>query len=441
VLKPQENMRGRAGTAIDTGTNAAPAERGGRTPARRAGLLVAGRSVRLPAALIVALVCVFAGLRTAHAQSTSGTSGISTALTPLSSPKGLISMVPNANGVQRKFEYYTPSRPWWISFSDCVLGDEFTFALTVRDTSNPLEIWAGTENCAISRSRTDRGQCWIVARQSQLSDNVHVTVPVRDIVARRLNTVDPPTGVGADVCDDNTDPSGEAITFYFMLVDGGQGDEYFAWDGGTGGTGFDVVGPDPPKSISVGVGENQLAISIGGVSEETDRERFEAFCVPAGTTRASLGLDAGTNGELLADGGVSGAGSVNDAGISTGAAPAACYTDLMVAGVRPPPGYSCGTANEVSSTLRTSHLANYQTYAVAVAGQDNLGNAGVASDIQCGTPVELNDFYENYVRAGGKGGGGFCSFAPPEPRSLGRGLGVIVLLLAGFGVRRRRSIS
>jgi hypothetical protein len=425
-------MRGRAGTAIDTDANAASRNAGGRAaPPRATRWLVRALVV------VVAVVGSFVDARWAHAQSTS--SGITNALTPLSSPKGLISMVPNANGIERKFEYYTPSRPWWISYSDCLLQDEFTFSITVKDTSNPLEIWAGTENCAVSRSRTDRGQCWIVARQSQLSDTVHIKVPVRNIVARILNTTDPPTAVSSDVCDDSTDPSGEAVTFYFMLVDGGQGDEYFAWDGGTGGVGFDVVGPDPPGSISVGVGENQLSIKIGGVTEETDRERFEAFCVPAGTTSESLGLDAGTRGDPLPDGGISGAGNVNDAGISTGAAPAACYTDLLVAGRRPPPGFGCGTANEVSSTLRTDHLVNYQTYAIAVAGQDNIGNAGVASDIQCGTPVELNDFYENYTRAGGQGGGGFCSFSPPGARSVSRGLGAVLLLLAGFGLRRRRS--
>jgi hypothetical protein len=435
-------MHGRAGTAIDTDADAVAAGR--RAGVRGARALLPARTFVVWAALTAALAVVIGDVRWARAQSSS--SNISSSLTTLTSPNGYISLVPNAQGISRKFPYYTASRPWWISYNDCLKNDSFTFSLTVRNTSNPLEIWAGTENCAVSRSRTDRGQCWIVARVPQLTDTVDVTVPVRNIIARRLNVTEPPApdSVSSDVCDDSTDPSGEAITFYFLIEKGGQGDEYFAWDGGTGGTGFDVVGPEPPGRISVGVGESQLAVRIDDITEETDRERFEAFCVPAGTMRATSGNDAGTASGVSSDsggldGGSSGSttGATNDAGIS-GAAPAACFTDLLVAGQRPPPEYSCGTANEISRVLRTDRLRNYQSYAVAVAGQDNLGNAGVASDIQCGTPIELNDFYENYTRAGGPGGGGYCSFSPLAERRLGRGLGAVVLLLAGFGLRRRR---
>jgi hypothetical protein len=440
-------MHGRAGTAIDTNAGAVAAAR--RTKVRGSRALPTP-SLAVCCAVLAALAFVFGDVRLARAQSSSLSPSISSTLTPLSSPKGSITLVPNAQGISRLREYYTPSRPWWISYNDCIANDEFTFSLTVRNTSNPLEIWAGTENCAVSRSRTDRGQCWIVARVPQLTDTVDVTVPVRNIIARRLNVTEPPApdSVSADVCDDSTDPSGEAITFYFMIEKGGQGDEYFAWDGGTGGTGFDVVGPEPPGSISVGVGESQLAVRIRNITEETDRERFEAFCVPQGTMRATSGSDAGAvstplSSDAGSDGGITTGtpGTVNDAGISSGAAPAACFTDLLVAGERPPAEYSCGTANETSRTLRTSRLRNYQTYAVAIAGQDNLGNAGVASAIQCGTPIELDDFYESYSRAGGPGGGGFCSFSPLGERRLGHGLGAVLLLLAGFAIRRRRCIA
>jgi hypothetical protein len=45
-----------------------------------------------------------------------------------------------------------------------------------------------------------------------------------------------------------------------------------------------------------------------------------------------------------------------------------------------------------------------------------VGNAGVLSQLLCGTPTELDDFYELYSLNGGRGGGGFCSL-PLAPRA------------------------
>jgi hypothetical protein len=271
-------------------------------------------------------------------------------------------------------------------------------------------------------------------------------VPVRNILARRLNTTRPPENVSSDVCDDSTDPSGEELTLYFMVVNSGQGDEYFAWDGGRGGIGFDVVGPEPPGRISVGIGEGQLAIHLDDVPTDPQRERYEAFCVPAGVTRASLGLDAGTRpeptgGTPASDAG-DGGGDARDAGLDTvdaggSPAPAACFTDLLRVGERPPPEFSCGEANAVSSTLRTNRLVNNTVYAVAVSGQDGLGNAGPVSQIECGTPIPLNDFYEIYSGVGGPGGGGFCNLSPGQQRAAG-GLGATTLALAVAGLSWRR---
>lgn len=415
-------MRGRAGTASDTNSRAV-------TSLRRLRQVVAR-------ALGVALLALSIP---ASAQTTTTTTG-----TALTSAKGNITLNPSAQGIDRDREYYSASRPWWISYEDCLANDKFTFHLSIRDNSNPLEIWAGSENCATNRSRTDRGQCWIVAQVAQLSDTVDVEVPVRNILLRNLNTTNPPApGLPATVCDNSTDPSGEALTFYIMLVDSGQADEYIAWDGGTGGTGFDVVGPDPPGSISVGVGESQLAIKIKDINEDSDREAFEAFCVPAGTTFASIGLtdpdsdttgDAGTSGEGLDAGEVS---RSRDAGNGP---PAACFTEVLRSGRLAPSQFSCGTARETSSTLRTSRLVNDQQYAVALSARDRLGNAGVASTIECGRPTELDDFFELYSRADGHGGGGFCSVAPggAARENAPRGLALLLAVLAGFGLRRKK---
>jgi hypothetical protein len=263
--------------------------------------------------------------------------------------------------------------------------------------------------------------------------------------------------VSADVCDDSTDPTGEELTLYFMVVDGGRGDEYFAWNGGTGGIGFDVVGPEPPGSISVGIGESQLAISLDDVPTDPQRERYEAFCVPEGTTLESLGLDAGAGSgtpggdtpSAAADAGDGGLDGGLDAGPGAGsssgdagngeAAPAACFTDVLRVGQRPPPQFSCGEANAVSRTVRTGRLVNNVNYAVAVSGQDSLGNAGPVSQIQCGRPIPLDDFYELYSARGGPGGGGFCNLSPGQQRAAGAlGVTTLMLALAGLGWRRRK---
>jgi hypothetical protein len=438
VLKRGKNMRGRVEAAVDTNARAA-----------RRALPPGARVRRLLLIVAAALGLVSVGAPDARAQANA------TSLTPLRSPNGVITLIPSSQGIQRAREYFTPTRPWWISYDDCVANDIFTFSLSASVSGDTLEVWAGTENCATNRSNgRERGQCWIVAAETIDDDNVKIEVPVRNVLARRLNDALPPTNLGDDVCDDSTDANGEAISWYFMVVEGGQASEYIVWNGNPGGTGFDVVGPRPPGTIKVGVGERQLAIELDNVTTDTTRERYEAFCVPEGTTWASLGADAGVTpvpsdvdfttdaGDAGLDGGVGtvgGATGTIDAGTDPDGAPAACFTEIMRQGGRPPPEqFSCGTANAVSRTLRTSRLPNNVNFAVAVSGQDDLGNAGLVSDIQCGTPIPLADFYELYSRGGGIGGGGFCNFSPERRSNGAASLAVGLLVLAGLSYRRSR---
>lgn len=339
---------------------------------------------------------------------------------------------------------YRQSRRWWVNYEECKANDVFSFPLQLRDTSNTVEVWAGNVDCAANRGNTDMGQCWILATEPRPEDTLTIDVPVRNIVARRLGGVTPPSNLDDSVCDASTDPSGEQFTFYFILQDGGSSEASTKWDGGAEGTGFDMVGPSPPSSISVGIGESQLSIGIGDIDEESDRQRFEAFCVPEGTMPLP-GEDAGIAAPTV----VADAGDAGDTGAAVVAptaaegtpAPPACFTPIIRGGVRPPIGFSCGEAGEVSTTLKTSRLQNGITYAVGVAGQDAVENAGVLSEIECGTPTELDDFYELYSRNGGLGGGGFCSL-PRVPRAPSRvpllAAGGLLALLAGRRVRSSR---
>lgn len=387
--------------------------------ARSANLLCSARLLRRPAALLIVVVLGLLWLGEARAQTTSTNGGIT---------------FNAATDLERRESAYTQARPWWISRADCIANDVFTFSLRVTNADDPVEIWAGTDNCAETRNNPgNRGQCWIVAEDSGGDDQPVLTVPVRNVVARNLSADDPPVNLPASVCDQSDDRSGEQFAFYIMVVDGGQAVDSLLWDAPQqGGTGFDTLGPEPPQSISVGVGERQLAIGVDDVRENTDLQRFEAFCVPAGTLGAPPVVPSGTV-------------STNDAGVSTAGsasstpAPDECFTPILAAGARPPDGFSCGVVSKDATTIQTEELANDTAYAVGVAGQDLLGNAGVVSEIQCGTPMELTDFYESYRESGGQGGGGFCNLsAAPAPGSR-QPLAWLGALCAGLIWRRARS--
>jgi hypothetical protein len=337
------------------------------------------------------------------------------------------------------------NKRFWISYSDCVLDDAWSFPLKVTNTSLTLEVWAGSSDCVQTRSLTDRQQCWLVAKLTPDTDSFRMSVPVRNVIARRTEADDVPTGLTADVCNQSEETAGESFTYYFMQVSSGQVVDYDTWNGGTDreGTGFDMVGPRAPSTVRLGIGESQLDVRMSGISEEADRERFRAFCVPSGTA-----LDADAGGTVLPpadDGGTDIASGATDAGTSDGndevPSPAECANGVLFENRRAPVNspYECGTASVISSSIRTDRLQNGVTYAVAVAGEDAIGNTGELSQITCGTPTLLDDFFEVYSREGGPGGGGFCSLRPGASRApLLPSLGFGAALL-GLALRRRRA--
>jgi hypothetical protein len=342
----------------------------------------------------------------------------------------------NANEIERVDPSYISRRVrrYWVNYAECIANDSFSFPLTLRSQQS-LEVWVGNDNCAEKRGLDDHGQCWIVANYepTDLSLTQTVIVPVRNVINRNLDADMAPTNLGTDVCTNNTDEDGEQLTFYFFHEEGGKAVGTTSWNNSTGaiadGTGYDLVGPNPPSAIEVGFGESQLSIELDGVVEDEDRERFEAFCVPTTGEGAALG-DAG--GAVAAD---ASADAATDPDV---AAPSACSTQLMRAGERPPLGYSCGLAGETSRKLSTGTLENNVVYAVGVAGQDLVGNAGVLSPIACGRPIVLDDFFEVYSRSGGKGGGGFCAVAEPGRPAKWYWLPSLGLLGLGWLARRAR---
>jgi hypothetical protein len=107
----------------------------------------------------------------------------------------------------------------------------------------------------------------------------------------------------------------------------------------------------------------------------------------------------------------------------------------LVSGARPESKYQCATIDSAfADSGEARSLLNGTTYAVAVAAVDTAGNSGPLSAVACGTPQEVDDFFELYRRAGGKGGGGFCSISRVHDFSL---LGLLALAGLLLGARRR----
>ncbi len=342
----------------------------------------------------------------------------------------------NAQQITRQLERRpTGQRPNWISYKDCVDGDSFSFPVTVTATDLALEVWAGTSNCPDLRETRDRQQCWLVASEGSISgDSFRVEVPVRNVVARMTDTLEAPTDLGADVCSNSTQISGEAITYYFMLVSGGQTVASTSWGGGSAGnadTGIDVVGPPPPNSIAVRIGDGQLSVRIDAPTESADRTGFRAFCVPVGTPgpardagAQSGGLDAGADAS-------SAAATAGDAGVD-------CVSEVLIADEIPPldPAFECGETGRATRNTSTDRLENDVRYAVAVASEDDVGNVGPVSNVACATPIALQDFWELYSDRGGQGGGGYCSLELGRRPGALAGLSLVALI--GLVARRRK---
>lgn len=407
VLKRQSSMQRRVGKTFDTTSRSgAPASW------RHAWIR---QSVQRLAACCVLTALVLTSAPEAWGQTTTG-------------------LTLNETNIKRLPLQYSRSRPWWINYADCLANGTFTFALSLTSIGDPLEVWVGNDDCATNRGNTsERGQCWIVARDATPETSTTIEVPMRNVVARRLSNTEVPANVSADVCDDSDEPSGEALTFYFLLVESGKAKFSDSWTGGAQKTGFDVLGPAPPGGIRVGIGESQLAINIDGVDEEDDRASFGAYCAPADTPDTVFEYaDAGGTEAATATESDAGSGDTGDP------APDECFTDVLRSRTRPPVGYECGVVNETSGTLRTNTLINNQPYAVGVAGLDIVGNAGPLSNIECGTPLPLDDFFELYSRNGGPGGGGFCDLSRTPARSAPHGFAALGLFLAGLAYRRSR---
>jgi MYXO-CTERM domain-containing protein len=367
--------------------------------------------------------------------------------------------------------------PFWINYDDCIKNDALTFSLGLRDNSGyTLQVWAvGNGDCTDKglRSGTD-ADCWLVFEDQPTELKFDAKIPVRNIVAQRNKGSDTVTVGTIDDCENSGSANGDSRRLWFMLVDGngdvkGTAQSYDS-------TSVDLSGPAAPEGLTATGGERRLQVDWTSNATD-DLEQYELYCV-ASTAAATAsvprfplqastdaGSDAATDASIIDasttdDAGATGAGGSGGAGgSSTGGGGGSNDTDAgsdggssgsstgsdkcgfatpLVPGERPSADLErCGTASRTGSGGIAKNLINGVRYAVAAAGVDKSRNRGPLSDVACGTPEVIDDFFELYERAGGKGGGGFCAVHPGEAASSAAWW--LLSLVGAVGIWRRRA--
>jgi hypothetical protein len=297
-----------------------------------------------------------------------------------------------------------------INQADCLDSDAkitFEFSVTGDVTSKNFEVWAGSD-CADLTQRDQENSCMKLAEGTANNDNT-VEVTIRDLVQKI--TTGAGKGVGTEEsCKADTEKTKR--TLYFLVVDSDR-------KAGTPGTwtfNFDLAAPAAPTSLTAGPGEQSLVLDFKAPEGEKDPDNYHFYCSEISEETAAAG----------------GAGSAD--GADSG-----CASSVLVAGQAHPEEdtYECGSVGSLATDSATTSMSlkNGVKYAVAVTLADSVGNESVLSNVACGTPAEVTGFFEAYRAAGGQGGGGFCSFAPPRRAAVPLG---VALLLAGAAFARRR---
>lgn len=355
---------------------------------------------------------------------------------------------------------HTPSSfTFFVSREDCTDGDEFTFPFVLSNIgSNTFEVWVAPNSSTDCSDKTARDnstgatKCKLVATNGAPVVNGKVIVKSSDI-AGAIDSVS-----GCDFTGSGTAPI--ATNIYFMLIPSGGGSVDPANVCKWSDTSVDLVGPEPPTAPTAGIGDTIATISYTLSNNQQDVLGYQFFCDPppaggaggaggatsattSATTAATTSATTGSGGAGGAGGGTTTSttattGSGTSSGTNGGAAD--CPSSVLVAGQIPDLAYQCGKTNGASGNA--TGLTNGVTYAIGVAGYDNLGNVGKLSTMVCVTPGPVDDFFTLYKDAGGKAGG--CAIRRSDepsraggPAGEGTGLGLGLGLLALAALRRR----
>lgn len=296
------------------------------------------------------------------------------------------------NSVTRKVALREASlNPFWISKSDCVADDSFTFKLSLAGFAGlQLEVWAGNDDCTpIAARASTTATCWRVSEPLVPSaDSVEIVVRAQDIVAQhKPPQTGPGTGTAAD-CEWKVGADAPVpVSLYFMFVDP-------ASQANAGGyqwkTSFDLVAPDAPT---------ELMAEVTGSSAKLTWTQSRSFDV-AGYA---------VYGE---------AQSGNDCTRAT--------LDEGKPAPSTPPLETVAGGSFVSQTISVESSPE----SLAVVAFDGVGNQSTQSNPACVATAAGVD--------PGSGDGGGCSASARSPATGAWLLGLLGSALAASAVRRRR---
>ncbi|WP_437736268.1 hypothetical protein [Sorangium sp. So ce1335] len=271
--------------------------------------------------------------------------------------------------------------PLWISRQDCLDDNDLAFTLTLQDfsTNDTLAVWVSESlDCTLYSNRDTGTRCRQVLSVSNLDETMPITLSVKEIAA----------ALGAEECNSTRTSTGAVpVTIYFMRLQSLDADatDVAKWDQ----TRMDLQGPLPPGDIEARSGDGRLLVDFTPNDDE-DVQGYYFFCEEGGQS------SAGAGGE----------------GTAGGAGDSGCQASRLVPGEIPNLDDQCGKVGRAGSGS-AEDLTNGRSYVVGVAAYDGVGNAGPLSALACGTPTEVEGFFEKYREAGGKAGGGFCSIEGP----------------------------
>lgn len=343
----------------------------------------------------------------------------------------------------------TEALRWIINRDECAADDayfRFNLSVTGWDLNESLEIWGTTSgaDCTDYNQRNGvnaacfqlkpKGQ---VNRSGQSPQTFTLEFATKDVVALAKDIAD-------DCGESSSDITQRNVTIHFMLLASGQ----FVAGGGLtwAETKIDLWGPLAPTGVNVTSGEGSVELALEGTQE--NQSTVVAYCAKGGTVETNdetttdsgscscfaVGDDSGSGGTAGAagTGGAGGMGGGGNGGTPSGSSE--CDPGPLEAGVVPPVNWvPCAESTTVNE------LENNVTYAIAAAYRDNIGNVGPLSPVVCATPAPIEDFFENYNKSGGTGGGGFCSMSHRTMRNTSFGASFALGALA-FVVRRRARV-
>jgi hypothetical protein len=314
-----------------------------------------------------------------------------------------------------------------ISKKDCDAAEEFTFPYTITGTLtdiDTLEVWIGegSVSCNLNDERNgSNAQCEQVYATASPKQNGELVLTAQQIATGLSN-------VGDDCVDAGLNPDARDANVWFLLVrstgtDVAEGD-YLTWADGK----VDLLPPTGPTDLVLKQLDSGLQVEFTPSTDSSDAFGYNAYCDPPSSTVPSAVAATGAGGGTSGAGGAGG-GSGSD-----------CTSSLLTPGTEPNT-LACGEATGTTvSSVTANGLDNGTSYAIAVTARDAVGNESVLSELLCGEPKPVDDFFTVYRDAGGEGGGGYCTIAGVR---LGAGdIGLVAAFVAAGGAlayRRRRA--